>query len=189
VADGLRTAAHALEDAGYAVEECEPPSVDLAARTLLHMLSTPDVRALQRTMLSLLPPDTRGFLDAFYEVVGDPDHESVARSFAARTSLQRAWGEFQETRPLIIAPISAVMPFPVGSDLVSGQVEAFMRGMAATFAVNALGLPAVAVPVGTADGVPLAVQIIGQRYREDLCLDAAAAIEDRLGVLTPIDPR
>jgi amidase len=33
------------------------------------------------------------------------------------------------------------------------------------------------------------VQVIGSRFREDLCLDAAAAIEDRLGVITPIDPR
>jgi amidase len=33
------------------------------------------------------------------------------------------------------------------------------------------------------------VQIIGPRYREDLCLDAAAALEQALGVLTPIDPR
>ena len=62
-------------------------------------------------------------------------------------------------------------------------------GMAATFAVNALGLPAVAVPVGTAGGTPLAVQIIGQPYREDLCLSAAAAIEQAMGVITPIDPR
>jgi amidase len=29
-------------------------------------------------------------------------------------------------------------------------------------------------------------QIIGQRYREDLCLAAAQAIEDRLGSFTPI---
>jgi hypothetical protein len=28
-----------------------------------------------------------------------------------------------------------------------------------------------------------------QRYREDLCLDAAQAIEERLGSFTPIDPR
>jgi amidase len=33
------------------------------------------------------------------------------------------------------------------------------------------------------------VQVIGPRYREDLCLQAAAAIEDRLGTLTPIDPK
>jgi amidase len=30
--------------------------------------------------------------------------------------------------------------------------------------------------------------VIGPRYRKDLCLDDAAAIEDRLGILTPIDP-
>ncbi len=64
-----------------------------------------------------------------------------------------------------------------------------MHGLQITIAVNALGLPAVAVPVGTGDGLPQAVQVIGPRYREDLCLDAAAAIEERRGIITPIDPR
>jgi amidase len=31
--------------------------------------------------------------------------------------------------------------------------------------------------------------VIGPRYREDLCLDAAATIEERHGTITPIDPR
>jgi amidase len=70
----------------------------------------------------------------------------------------------------------------------SGRYTA-SRSPSRTLAVNALGLRAVALPVGMADGLPLAVQIIGPRYREDLCLAAAAAIEERLGVLTPIDPR
>ncbi|HSK98157.1 MAG TPA: hypothetical protein VK891_16140 [Euzebyales bacterium] len=61
--------------------------------------------------------------------------------------------------------------------------------MRMAMAVNALGLPAVAVPVGVGDGLPQVVQIIGPRYREDLCLDAAAAIEQQLGTITPIDPR
>ena len=60
--------------------------------------------------------------------------------------------------------------------------------MRLVLAVNALGLPACAVPVGTANGLPQGVQLIGDRYREDLCLTAAEAIEDRLGVVTPIDP-
>jgi hypothetical protein len=29
----------------------------------------------------------------------------------------------------------------------------------------------------------------GPRHRADLCLDAAAALEDRVGIITPIDPR
>ncbi len=40
-----------------------------------------------------------------------------------------------------------------------------------------------------ADGLPEVVQIIGPRYRADLVLDTAAALEGALGVITPIDPR
>jgi amidase len=42
--------------------------------------------------------------------------------------------------------------------------------------------------VGVANGLPQGVQLIGPMYREDLCLDAAEAVEGALGVLTPVDP-
>ena len=44
VQDGVRKAARALEDAGYAIDEVEPPSIDAAAKALLVMLSTPGIR-------------------------------------------------------------------------------------------------------------------------------------------------
>ena len=46
-----------------------------------------------------------------------------------------------------------------------------------------LGLPGAVVPVTLHDGKPIGVQLIAGRYREDLVLDAAAAIEKRAGVL------
>jgi amidase len=61
--------------------------------------------------------------------------------------------------------------------------------MRMAMAANTLGLPAVALTVGIQDDLPQALQVIGPRYREDLCLDAVATIEDRLGIITPIDPR
>ena len=42
VQDGVRKAARALEDAGYVVEEVEPPSIDAAAKTWLDILN-PDM--------------------------------------------------------------------------------------------------------------------------------------------------
>ena len=42
---------------------------------------------------------------------------------------------------------------------------------------------------GCEDGLLQAVQIIGPRFREDMCLAAAAVIEGGTGPLTPIDPR
>ena len=35
----------------------------------------------------------------------------------------------------------------------------------------------------------MGVQIIGPRFREDLCLACAEAIEARAGAITPIDPK
>ena len=60
--------------------------------------------------------------------------------------------------------------------------------MAPILAPAVLGLPCVAVPTGVRNNVPLGVQLVAGRFREDLCLDAAEIIENRAGVLTPIDP-
>jgi amidase len=189
VKDGVRKAATVLADAGYAVDEVEPPSIDRAAKTLLEMLNTPELRALWQLMSDMLPANTQRFFSAFYEVAGDPDPVTTMQSFMARQSLLRAWGEFQEQHPLIVAPICTEPPFEAGTDLEEGRVAETIRSMRMAMAVNALGLPAVALPVGIGDGLPQAVQVIGPRYREDLCLEAATALEDRLGIITPIDPR
>jgi amidase len=188
VRNGVRKAASALEDAGYAVAEAEPPSIDQAAKTLLDILN-PDMRTGWQFLAPLARDCTRQFLQALMEVAGGSDPMDTWQSFMVRQALMRAWGEFQETHPLILAPISTDIPFEVGKDLTTGEVSATVRAMRMAFAVNALGLPAVALPVGIGDGLPQAVQLIGPRYREDVCLDAAAAVEDQVGIITPIDPR
>ena len=188
VQEGVRKAARALDDAGYAVEEVEPPSIDTAARTWLDIL-TPDWRAGLKIWSPPWGADTNLFVSALLEVAGDRNQVMTSQSFMIRQSLLRAWGGFQEKHPLIVAPIFTDIPFEVGKDLTTAGVAEILRGMRMTVAVSALGLPAVALPVGIGDGLPQSVQVIGPRYREDLCLDAAAALEERVGIITPIDPR
>lgn len=188
VRGGVRKAATALEDAGYAVDEFEPPSIGGAARAALDMLN-PDWHLWWQLMSPSAEAETRRFMSALLEAVGEPDPLATAVSFMTREAILRAWGEFQEEHPLIVAPICTDVPFEVGKDLTAAGVTDIHRGMRMALAVNTLGLPAVAIPVGIGDGLPQVVQVIGPRYREDLCLDAAGAIEDRLGIITPIDPR
>lgn len=55
---------------------------------------------------------------------------------------------------------------------------------------NVLELPATQVPTGLdSRGLPIGVQVVGARGRDHLCLAVAKALEDELGILTPIDPR
>lgn len=190
VQDGVRKAGRALEDAGYAVDGLEPPGIDAAANALLVMDSAPGVRAVwEQVLAASSPADLRRFVAAFFEAAAYPDAVATEQAYMTRQALLRAWGEFQEEHPLIVAPIATDIPRQAGTDLEDGQVVEDIRTMRMAMAVNTLGLPAVALPVGIGDGLPQAVQVIGPRYREDLCLDAAQAIEQRLGVLAPIDPR
>lgn len=190
VQDGLRIAVRMLEQAGYAVDEVEPPRIDAAANALLVMDSAPGVRTVWQNVLAASAPDeVRRFVRAFFAAAGEPDAVAVEESFIVRHAIARAWAEFQEGHPLILAPIATDPPRLAGTDLDNGQVAEDIRTMRMVMAVNLLGLPAVVVPVGVADGLPQAVQVIGPRYREDLCLDAAAALEQAVGIITPIDPR
>ena len=83
VQDGVRTAAAALQDAGYLIEEIEPPSIQAAADAGLAMLNTPEVRA-RLPGLNLLPPDTARFLSDFYEAAGDPGPAAAMQGLTAR---------------------------------------------------------------------------------------------------------
>jgi amidase len=45
-------------------------------------------------------------------------------------------------------------------------------------------MPAGHVPVDLVEGLPSGIQLIGQKWREDLILDAMEAIEKETGVMT-----
>jgi Asp-tRNA(Asn)/Glu-tRNA(Gln) amidotransferase A subunit family amidase len=87
-----------------------------------------------------------------------------------------------------LGPLHGV-PVTVKENKDKGTLAEIVKSLRLITTMNLLGLPSVAAPVQVTDGLPQAVQIIGSRYREDLCLDAAEALEQRVGVFTPIDPR
>jgi amidase len=188
VAAGVRRAAGALREAGYDVEEVAPPDVAKAARTWLDMIAA-ELRIMWRLMSPLVSDDANQFMSTFLELNPPIGEAGYVQTFMARQAIGRTWAEFQQAHPLVLAPISTEPPFTVGMDLDADGVSAILSSMPMVVAINLLGLPAVAVPAGVEGGLPQVVQVIGPRFREDLCLAAAEAIEAACGIPTPIDPR
>jgi len=185
VAAAIDEAAGHLSNAGYAVEAIDPPLVAEIAALWRTLLNT-DLRSVMRGAIREYgSDDVNQVIDNYDRDTPAIDLPAYTRALADRTRLLREWNGFLERYPLVLAPVSQMPPFPQGDDR-SGieRMRQMLDEQSMLYAVNLLGLPAAAVPTGLHDGVPMGVQIVGPRFREDLCLDAAQAIEDKVGMLT-----
>ncbi|PXW28377.1 AtzE family amidohydrolase [Paraburkholderia caballeronis] len=98
----------------------------------------------------------------------------------ARAVLRRRVLELFERHDVLIAPATPVVAPPIGAAWmdVNGQRLPVRPNLGLlTQPVSCLGLPVVAVPLRTASGLPLAVQLIAAPWREDLAFEAARRLE------------
>jgi amidase len=97
---------------------------------------------------------------------------------------------FLARTPPVWTPVRTELPCVQGFDIEgASRTMEIWRQSSTVMAVPVLDPPGLAVPAGIAERLPVAVQIIAPRFREDLCLAAADAIEARAPRITPIDPR
>lgn len=117
------------------------------------------------------------------------DVDGRLAAYPKRYALAREWSLFMRDVPLVLTPVSSGPAFPVGFDVERGTIPGLLRDFECLVAVNPLGLPAAVCGTGLADGLPQVVQMIGPRYREDVCLAAGEVIEQRRsGACDPTRP-
>lgn len=107
---------------------------------------------------------------------------------AERFAAMRAWSVFFAEHPILITPTWAQPAFEHGADLDPANVELITDTIRPVVPANLLGTPAVITPAGVVDGLPVGVQIMGDRFTDLRCLTVAAEIESIVGTITPIDP-
>lgn len=100
-----------------------------------------------------------GFYDAYYRKA-----QQIRRLI--KDDFDRAFTEVD----VIIGPTSPHTAFKLGSK--SDPVSMYLEDIY-TIAVNLAGLPAASIPVGTADGLPMGMQIIGKYFDEAKILNVA----------------
>jgi amidase len=185
----LRDAAKRLEAAGWTVEEVPLPPLREPARLQAVLWLAESRRGMNKAFREENDPDANVVLAAMEALCPEPDLFGFMDALQARVGFVRQWMQFFETYPVAICPISAELPFPQHLD-VQGR-EAFARVMEAQLTqlgLPLMGLPGLAVATGLVGRVPVGVQLLAGRYREDVLLEAGAAIEAAGVPATPVDP-
>jgi amidase len=186
VAAALDEAARALEAAGWRVEEAEPPGFREAAELNMALwmgeFGTVAAEKLEREG----DPDALAVAPRLISAADG--RATVEAALTRRATLLRAWQRFLAEWPVVLCPVSAEPPFPDHLDLEGDAAFArILEAQLTQIALPLLGLPGLVVATG-APGAPMGVQLVGPRMREDVLLEAGAAIEAARPPLRPLEP-
>src|ERR1700682_5785137 len=191
VAATVRRAAQALADAGYVVEEACPPRYEDAVSCYLRLIIS-DLASVLGQLSQRMGTDAMAFMNNCVQALPPlTDATAWSQLMVERDGIARAWSNFMADRPLLLTPTWTQLPFEHGFDSgTPAETAPTIELMRPVVPANLLGLPSACVPAGRDEGtgLPIGVLVTGRRLREDLCLEAAEAIEARLGLATPIDP-
>jgi amidase len=198
--DGLETVAEVkaavadagkrLQRAGWTVEEIEttPPlreAADLQTKLWLGDNYEAQLDAAEREGDSGALACLRGNKAKVFPF----DAASFSKALTRRATLTREWLQFFESYAVLLMPVSAELPFPDGLDLRDDASFARVwRAQVPQIAIPFMGLPALTVSTGMVGRVPVGVQVVSGRYREDLCMLAGEAIEAGGTPSMPVDP-
>jgi len=96
-----------------------------------------------------------------------------------RTLVRRDFAEAFARYDLLVSPTSPTVAFRIG-ERVADPLSMYMSDLC-TIPANLAGLPALSLPCGLADGLPVGFQIIGPAFSENRILGAAHALEKAIG--------
>ncbi|KJC40265.1 amidase [Bradyrhizobium sp. LTSP849] len=184
----LGDAGRALAAAGYEIEDIAPPSL-LECAELWPQLAMPDVMTMLEPLVTKNGDEgIKRALALWSAAFKKYDARDALAALGTRLGLLRRWRIFLADYPLVLLPISTQLPFPVGLDVKSEEATAaIIAAQAPMMAISVLGLPGLAVPTGTHEGIPVGVQLVAAMGQEDLCFDAAETIEAHFPMATPLD--
>ena len=109
-----------------------------------------------------------GYYDAYYK-----------KAQKVRTLVMNEFNKAFEKYDVIITPTSPTVAFDIGSKS-NNPMEMYFADIC-TVSVNIAGLPGISIPVGVdKDGMPIGMQIIGNRFQEEKILNTAYTMEQKL---------
>ena len=105
-----------------------------------------------------------GYYDAYY-----------LKAQQVRTLIRQDFARVFETVDALVTPTSPVVAFPLG-EKTADPVQMYLIDVC-TLPINIAGLPAMSVPCGFSEGLPVGMQLIGPHLSEERLLNIAYAYE------------
>ena len=109
-----------------------------------------------------------GYYDAYY-----------LKAQQVRTLIRQDFARVFDEVDALVAPVSPVAAFPIG-ERVDDPLRMYLVDIY-TLPVNIAGLPAMSVPCGFADGLPVGLQLIGPHLAEPALLNIAHSYQQATG--------
>jgi len=106
-----------------------------------------------------------GYYDAYY-----------LKAQKVRTLIRREFDAAFEKYDVLVTPTSPTVPFKIGEKL-DDPVQMYLSDVC-TLPINIAGLPAISIPAGFADGLPIGMQVIGKPFAEETILKVAHAYQE-----------
>ncbi|HQG09386.1 MAG TPA: Asp-tRNA(Asn)/Glu-tRNA(Gln) amidotransferase subunit GatA [Candidatus Pacearchaeota archaeon] len=105
-----------------------------------------------------------GYYDAYYK-----------KALKVRTLIKDDFAKAFEKVDLIIGPITPILPFKIG-EKINDPLSMYLADIY-TVSVNLAGLPAISIPCGSADELPVGLQLIAPAFEEETLFFAADFFE------------
>ncbi|MBU1944098.1 MAG: Asp-tRNA(Asn)/Glu-tRNA(Gln) amidotransferase subunit GatA [Actinobacteria bacterium] len=109
-----------------------------------------------------------GYYDAYY-----------AQAQKIRTLIVRDYGRAWESYDVLVSPTSPSVAFRLG-EKTADPLSMYLSDIC-TIPVNLAGIPALSLPCGLSEGLPVGFQVMGPPLAEQKLLDIAYALEQALG--------
>ena len=117
-----------------------------------------------------------GYYDAYYK-----------KAQKVRTLVMKQFDKAFERYDVILTPTSPTVAFDIGAKS-DNPLEMYLADIC-TVSVNIAGLPGISIPVGVdKQGMPIGMQLIGNRFKEETILNVAYAMEQKLNFREKYNP-
>ncbi|MET9758224.1 amidase [Streptomyces sp. NPDC006372] len=176
VARAVRRAVERLAELGAYVTEADPDLTDPV--DAFHTLwFSGAARVTQH-----LGPQQRALLDPGLREICEQGARYSALDYLAAVDVRmdhgRRMGRFHDTYDLLVTPTMPITAFEAGAEVPKKSGHRRWTGWTPfTYPFNMTQQPAASVPVGAdGDGLPIGLQLVAARHRDDLVLRAAHAL-------------